>query len=69
MALLGALTLTNEVAATQLKSKHQMHNQVDASGIFSTMIDQVTAPERAAEERHKATTRKQQQLAAAEKEY
>lgn len=33
------------------------------------MIDRVTAPERLAEERHKATERKQKQLQEAEKDY
>ena len=40
-----------------------------SKGIFGRMIEEVTKPERLEKERHKATMRKKQQLAEAEKEY
>jgi hypothetical protein len=64
MAVVASLFMTSEVSATRiehrLSNQQKLYQQVSSEGIFSRMIDQVTAPERLAEERHEATQRKEQ---------
>ena len=57
--------------ALLLSSCHaaNIHTNQENEGIFSSMIEQVTAPERSAQEKHIATMRKQKQLDDAEKDY
>ena len=57
-ALIAALGLIQNTNAIGVEHQIQSHQQHKAAGIFGRMIDQVTAPERLAEERHEATKRK-----------
>merc|ERR1719331_2126833 len=68
-AIIVALGLVHNGQAVGVEHKLAHRQQHRAEGIFGRMIDQVTAPERIAEERHEATERKEQQLAEAEASY
>ena len=61
------LVNNNDVSAHKLAT-HQRHQALN-QGIFSKMIEQATAEDRLAAERHEATMRKQKQLEEAEKEH
>jgi len=58
-AVLIALGLIQNGQAVGVQHQLSTQSQHRAEGIFGRMIDQVTAPERADEERHAATVRKQ----------
>ena len=72
-ALIATLALlqSENTSAVQLSSEtsHQHKLSVHSEGIFGRMIEQATAGETLAEERHAASERKAQQLAEAQNQY
>lgn len=64
-ALLALFSIVDQCQGITINTEHQQSQ----GGIFSSMIEQATAPERNAAEKEEARKRKQQQLDEAEKVY